>query len=192
MRAPNRVNRIGKLSLVMLVSSTLSHALAWAVYLVVAAGLVIWPLWQGEGGDDPRVLATVFAPVALSGLGLSIVVGQGRRADGNSMSAILAVLLTVFCVLAIFAVAMLHLPVAIKLAIGLLIAFYPIALTLGAGRGIRSFLLGVTVILLLGFCAMASLSVGIFFLPSALAMAVATVASLLAQPSPRLGGRQKI
>ena len=190
MRTQNRVNRVGKLSLAMLVASTVSHALAWAVYLVVAAGLVIWPRWQGEGGDDLRVLATVFAPVALSGLGLSIAVGQGRRADGNSMSIISVVLLTVFCGLAILAVVLLHLPAAIKVVIVLFIALYPIVLTLGGGRGARSFLLGITVILLLGFSAMAIFSVGIFFLPSALAMAVATVASLLVRPSPRLGGRQ--
>ncbi len=192
MRTQNRVNRIGKLSLVMLVASTVSHALAWAVYLIVAVGLVVWPRWQAEDGDDLRVLATVFAPVALSGLGLSIAVGQGRRADGNSMSIISAVLITVFCGLAILAVVLFHLPAAIKVAIGLFIALYPIVLTLGGGRGAQSFLLGITVILLLGFSAMASFSVGIFFLPSALAMAVATVASLLARPSPRLGGRQTI
>ena len=188
----NRVNRIGKLSLVMLVSSAVSHALAWVAYLVVAVGLVILPRWQGEGGDDLRVLATVFAPVALSGLGLAIVAGQGRRAESNPISIISAFLITMFCGLAILAVALLHLPAAIKVVIGLFIALYPIVITLAEGPGTQSLLLGITVILLLGFSAIAIFSVGIFFLPSALAMAVATVASLLAWLSPRLGGRQNL
>ena len=185
MRTQDEVNQTGKLGQVMLVSSTLSHALAWAVYLVVAAGLVIWPRWQGEGGDDLRVLATTFAPVALSGLGLSIVIAQGRRADGNSVPVMLAVPLASSCGLALLAVVMLHLPGTIKLVAVLFIASYPLVLMLGGGRGARSLLLWITVILLLGFSAVAIFSVGIFFLPSALAMAVAAVASLLAGPFSR-------
>ena len=169
----------------MLISSAISHALAWIVYLVVAFGLVLWPAWQDGDGEDLSVLATVFTPVALSGLGWLTVLVQGRRADGKPMSIISAVLLTVVCGLAILSIVPIHLPVSAKLTIGLIVGFYPIILTLGVGRGGRSLLLGITVALLLGFSALAIFSVGIFFLPAALAMLVATVASLSARSSPK-------
>ena len=127
--------------------------------------------------------ATVFAPVALSGLGLLTVLDQGRLVDSNPMSIIFAVLLTLFCGLAIFSIVLIHLPGSVKLTIGLIVGFYPIILTLGVGRGGRSLLLGITMALLLGFSAIAIHSVGIFFLPAALAMLVATAASLLAKSS---------
>ena len=177
------MSQIGIFNQVMLISGAISHALAWIVYLVVAFGLVLWPAWQGSDGEDLRVLATVFAPVALSGLGWLTILVRGRRADGKLMSVISAVLLTVFCGLAILSVVLIHLPVSAKLTIGLIVGFYPIILTLGVGRGGRSLLLGIMVALLLGFSALAIFSVGIFFLPAALAMLVATVASLLARPS---------
>ena len=166
----------------MLISSAISHALAWIVYLVVAFGLVLWPAWQDGDGEDLRVLATVFTPVALSGLGWLTVLVQG---DGKPMSIISAVLLTVVCGLAILSIVLIHLPVSAKLTIGLIVGFYPIILMLGVGRGGRSLLLGITVALLLGFSALAIFSVGIFFLPAALAMLVATVASLSARSSPK-------
>ena len=174
---------VGIANQVMLISSAVSHALAWIAYLVVTFGLVLWPAWQDGDGQDLIVLATVFAPVALSGLGLLTVLDQGRLVDSNPMSIIFAVLLTLFCGLAIFSIVLIHLPVSVKLTIGLIVGFYPIILTLGVGRGGRSLLLGITMALLLGFSALASLSVGIFFLPAALAMLVATAASLLAKSS---------
>ena len=97
------------------------------------------------------------------------------------MSIISAVLLTLFCGLAILSIVLIHLPVSVKLTIGLIVGFYPIVLALGVGRGGRSLLLWITMALLLGFSVLASLSVGIFFLPVALAMLVATVASLFAE-----------
>ena len=163
---------VGIAKQVMLISSAVSHALAWIAYLVVTFGL----------GQDLIVLATVFAPVALSGLGLLTVLDQGRLVDSNPMSIIFAVLLTLFCGLAIFSIVLIHLPVSVKLTIGLIVGFYPIILTLGVGRGGRSLLLGITMALLLGFSA-TILSVGIFFLPATLAMLVATAASLLAKSS---------
>ena len=167
---------VGIANQVMLISSAVSHALAWIAYLVVTFGLVLWP-------QDLIVLATVFAPVALSGLGLLTVLDQGRLVDSNPMSIIFAVLLTLFCGLAIFSIVLIHLPVSVKLTIGLIVGFYPIILTLGVGRGGRSLLLGITMALLLWFSAIAILSVGIFFLPATLAMLVATAASLLAKSS---------
>ena len=163
---------------VMLISSAVSHALAWIVYLVATFGLVVWPAWRGGDGEDLRVLVAVFAPVALSGLGLLTVLNQGRLADSKPVSIISAALLILFCGLAILFIVLTHLPVPVKLTIGLILGFYPIVLALGVGRAGRSLLLGVTVVLLLGFCALAIFSVGIFFLPAALAMLVATVASL--------------
>ena len=174
---------VGIANQVMLISSAVSHALAWIAYLVVTFGLVLWPAWQDGDGQDLIVLATVFAPVALSGLGLLTVLDQGRLVDSNPMSIIFAVLLTLFCGLAIFSIVLIHLPVSVKLTIGLIVGFYPVILMLVAGRAIRSLLLGITMALLLGFSAIAILSVGIFFLPAALAMLVATAASLLAKSS---------
>ena len=173
---------------VMLISGAVSHALAWIVYLVVTFGLVLWPAWQDGDGEDFRVLATVFAPVALTGLGLLTVLDQGRLADSKPVSIVSAVLLTLFCGLAILSIALIHLPVSVKLTIGLIVGFYPVILTLVAGRGSRSLLLWITMALLLGFIALASLSGGIFFLPAALAMLVAMVSSLFAEsyaPTPR-------
>ena len=175
------MSQVGISNQVMLISSAVSHALAWIVYLVVSFGLVLWPAWQDGDGEDLRVLATVFAPVALSGLGWLTVLDQGRLADGKPMSIVSAVLLTLFSGLAILSIVLIHLPVPVKLTIGLIVGFYPIILTLGVGRGGRSLLLGIATALLLGFSALAILSVGIFFLSAALAMLVATVASLLAR-----------
>ena len=166
---------------VMLISSAVSHALAWIAYLAVTFGLVLWPAWRDGDGEDSRVLATVFAPVALTGLGLLTVLDQGRLADSKPVSIISAVLLTLFCGLAVLSIAFIHVPVSVKLTIGLIVGFYPVILTLVSGRVIRSFLLGIAMVLLFGFSALASLSVGIFFLPAALAMLVGTVASLSAE-----------
>ena len=172
------ISKAGMANQVMLISSAVSHGLAWIAYLVVTFGLVVWPVWQDRDGEDLRVLTTVFAPVALSGLGLLTVLNQGRLDDSKPVSIISAVLLTLFCGLAILFIVLTHLPVSVKLTIGLILGFYPIILTLGAGRGGRSLLLGITMALLLGFSALAIYSVGIFFLPATLAMFVATVASL--------------
>ena len=123
---------------VMLISGAVSHALAWIVYLVVTFGLVLWPAWQDGDGEDLRLLATVFAPVALTGLGLLTVLDQGRLADSKPVMIIYAVLLTLFCGLAILSIVLIHLPVSVKLTIGLIVGFYPVVLTLVAGRGGRS------------------------------------------------------
>ena len=70
---------------VMLISSTVSHALAWIVYLVVTFSLVIWPAWQHGDGEDLRVLATVFMPGGADWLGSVNRTGPGptgrRQAD---------------------------------------------------------------------------------------------------------------
>ena len=187
-KSARMMSNVGMASQVMLISGAVSHALAWIVYLVVTFGLVLWPAWQDGDGEDLRVLATVFAPVALTGLGLLIVLDQGRLADSKPVMIIYAVLLTLFCGLAILSIVLIHLPVSVKLTIGLIVGFYPVVLTLGVGRGGRSLLLWITMALLLGFSALASLSVGIFFLPAALAMLVATVSSMFAEsyaPVPR-------
>ena len=165
---------------VVLISSAVSHALAWMAYLVVTFGLVLWPTWHDGDGEDLRVLATVLAPVAISGLGLLTVLDQGRLASSKPTSIISAALLILFCGLAILSIILIHLPLWVELTIGLIVGSYPIVLALGVGR---SLLLGIAMALLLGFSALAIFSVGIFFLPAVLAMLAATVASLLARPS---------
>ena len=175
---------VGKSNHVMLISSAVSHALAWAVYLVVSFGLVLWPAWQGGAGDDLIALATLFTPVALSGLGWLTVLTQGRPA---ARSLTLAGLLLVFCGLAILSIVFIYLPTSVKLAIGIIIGFYPVVLALDVRWGGRALLLGITAFLLLGFSALAVFSVGVFFLPTALAMLVAALASLFARSAPEAG-----
>ncbi len=174
----------GKFNHVMLISGAVSHALAWVVYLVVSFGLVLWPAWQDRDGRDLIVLATLFMPVALSGLGWLAVLTQGRRVDGKTRSLTLAGLLLVFCALAILSIVFIRLPTPAKLAVMIIIGFYPVVLALDVGRGGRSLLLGITTFLLLGFSALAAFSVGVFFLPTALAMLVAALASLFARSAP--------
>ena len=174
----------GKFNQVMRISSFVSHALAWAVYLVVSFGLVIWPAWQDGDGEDLKVLATVFAPVALSGLGWLTVLIQGRRAAGKPVPWTVAGLLAVYCVLAIFAIALIHLPVMVKVAAGIIVGFYLAVLASDVGKTGRSLLLGIAAVLLLGFSALAVFSVGFFFLPTALAMVVAALVSLVVRSSP--------
>ena len=187
-KSARMMSNVGMANQVMLISSAVSHALAWIAYLVVTFGLVLWTAWQDGDGEDLRVLITVFAPVARTGFGLLTVLDQGRLADSKPVSIISAVLLTLFCGLAILSIVLIHLPVSVKLTIGLIVGFYAIVLTLGVGRGGRSLLLCIPMALLLGFSALAIHSVGIFFLPAALAMLVSTVASLFAEshaPTPR-------
>ena len=88
-------------------------------------GLVLWPAWQDGDGEDLRALTTVFAPVALSGLGLLTVLDQGRLAGSKPVRIIYAVLLTLFCGLAILSIVLIHLPVSVKLTIGLIVGFLP-------------------------------------------------------------------
>ena len=178
---------VGKINQVMLISCVVSHAMAWVVYLVVVFGLVLWPALRDGDGDDLIVLATVFFPVALSGLGWLTVLTQGRQAGGKARSSTLAGLLLVFCALAILSIVFIHLPTLVKLAIGVIIGFYPVVLALDVRWGGRSLLLGITAFLLLGFSALAGFSVGVFFLPTVLAMLVAALASLFARPSPEAG-----
>ena len=111
----------GKFYQVMRISSFVSHALAWAVYLVVSFGFVVWPALRDGYGEDLKVLATVFAPVAISGLGWLTVLTQGRRATGKPVPRTVAVFLAVFCVLAIFTVALIYLPILVKLVIGIML-----------------------------------------------------------------------
>ena len=108
---------------VVLISSAVSHALAWMAYLVVTFGLVLWPTWHDGDGEDLRVLATVLAPVAISGLGLLTVLDQGRLASSKPTSIISAALLILFCGLAILSIILIHLPLWVELTIGLIVGF---------------------------------------------------------------------
>ena len=176
----------GTFNQVMRISSFVSHALAWAVYLVVSFGLVIWPALRDGEGEDLKVLVTVFAPVAISGLGWLTVIIQGCRQTDRPVTMVLAVLLAAFCVLAIFSVALLRLPAMVKLAIGIIVGFYLIVLVVDVGKAGRSLLLGIGAALLLGFSVLASFSVGFLFLPTFLAMVVAALASLVVRPPPEI------
>ena len=172
-----------QISQLVIFSSAIAHALALAVYLPLAIRLVVWPSLRGGHGEDLEVLITSFMPVALTGLGLLVVLINGLQGAFNKSHFLaLAALLLLFCGLGIFSISQLHLPLELKLAVGSVIGSFSIILIVDAGNlGMAIVLWGVG-FLLLGFCALAMLSVGIFYLPAALALLVAAAASILRLP----------
>ena len=106
-------------------SSAVAHALAWAVYLPLAIGFVVWPVFRGGHGEDLKVLITMFMPVELTGVGLLAVLINGLQgAWKTSRFLALAALLLVFCGLGIFSISQLHLPLEVKLAAGSVIGSF--------------------------------------------------------------------
>ena len=174
-----------QISQLVILSSAIAHALAWVVYLPLAVGLAVWPALQGGLGEEQKVLVTLFMPVALTGLGLLVVLINGLQGACNKSPFLaLAALLLVFCGLGIFSISQLHLPLELKLAAGIVIGSFSIILVVDAGNlGVALSLWGVG-LLLMGFCVLAMFSVGIFYLPAALALLVAAAASLLRRPFP--------
>ena len=170
-------------SRLVILSSAIAHALAWAVYLPLVIGFVVWPALRGGEGEDLKVLITVLMPVELTGLGLLAVLINGLQGAYNkSRFLALAALLLVFCGLGIFSISQIHLPFELKLAVGSVIGSFSIILLVDAGNlGVALVLWGVG-LLLLGFCALAMFSVGIFYLPAALALLIAAAANLLGRP----------
>jgi len=170
-------------SRLVILSSAVAHALAWAVYLPLVIGFVVWPALRGGDGEDLKVLITVFMPVELTGLGLLAVLINGfQGAYNKSHFLALAALFLVFCGLGIFSISQLHLPLELKLVAGGVVSSFSIILMVDAGKlGVALVLWGVG-LLLLGFCALAVFSVGIFYLPAALALLVAAAASLRRLP----------
>ncbi len=159
----------------------IAHALAWVAYLPVAVGLVIWPYLRGGRGEDFTVLATVFLPVALTGLAL-LTLFSGRRSAGISFLAargrVVSLLVVLMAGLAIYSISQVHLPAWAKLIIGSAIAGIAFGPLLTAGKMGRVVALWVAGLLILGFCALAAFSVGILFLPAALtSLALAAVFS---------------
>ncbi len=160
----------------------IAHLMAWVVYLPVAVGLVVWPYLLGERGEDFKVLATVFLPVALTGLALLTVL-TSRRNGGISLLAartrVVPRLLVLMAGLGIYSVSQVHLPVGAKLIIGAAIAAIALGPVLTAGKMGRVVALWVAALWLLGFCGLAAFSVGFLFLPAAFALlSLATVFSL--------------
>ncbi len=148
-----------------------AHVLAWVAYLPVAVGLVLWPYLQGGRGENVGVLATLFVPVALTGLALLTVLAARRNREIPILAArerVIPILLVLMAGLAIYAVSQVHLPVWAKLIIGSAIAGIALGALLTSGMTGRALTLWGAAILLLGFCALAIASVGILFLPAAL------------------------
>ena len=102
-------------SRLVILSSAISNALAWVVYLPLAIGLVVWPALQGGRSEDLKVLITLFMPVTLTGLGLLAVLINGLQgAWKTSRFLALAALLLMFCGLGVFSISQLHLPLELK------------------------------------------------------------------------------
>ncbi len=149
-----------------------AHVLALVAYLPVAVGLVIWPYFQGWHGEDFIVLATVFVPVALTGIALLTVLAARRNRDISILAArerVVPFLLVIMAGLAIYAFSQVYLPVWVKLVIGVAIGGMALGSLLTSGKTGRALTLWAAALLLLGFCALALASVGILFLPAALA-----------------------
>ncbi len=91
----------------------IAHGLAWVAYLPLAVGLVIWPYLRGGRGEDFTVLATVFLPVALTGLAL-LTLFSGRRSACISFLAarerFVSLLVLLMAGLAIYSISQVHLP----------------------------------------------------------------------------------
>ena len=149
-----------------------AHVLAWVVYLPVAVGLVLWPYLQGERGENVGVLATLLLPVALTGLALLTVLAARRNREIPLLAArerVVPILLALMAGLAIYAFSQVYFPVWSKLIIGSAIAGIALGPLLTAGKIGRVLALWGAAFLLLGFCVLALFSVGILFLPAALA-----------------------
>ena len=177
-RAKDSMTQGGRASWILAI---VAHVLAWVAYLPVAVGLVLWPFLQGGHGEEFKVLATVFVPVALTGLALLTVLAARRNRDISLLAArgrVVPILLALMAGLAIYAFSQVYLPVWAKLIIGSAIAGIALGSLLAAGKIGRVLVLWATALLLLGFCALALFSVGILSLPSALAsLGLATVFS---------------
>ncbi len=164
-----------------------AHVLAWVAYLPLAVGLVLWPYLRGGRGEDFTVLATVFLPVALTGLAfLSLL--SGRRSAGVSFLAdrerFVSLLAVLMAGLAIYSISQVHLPWGPKVVIGVAIGGVALGPLLNAGKIGRVAALWVAALLLLGFCALGLASVGILFLPAALtSLALAAVFSFSKTPA---------
>ena len=158
-----------------------AHVLAWVAYLPLAVGLVLWPYLRGGRGEDFTVLATVFLPVALTGLALLTVLAARRNREFSILAArerVFPILLALMAGLAIYAFSQVYLPVWVKLVIGVVIGGLALGALLTAGKTGRALTLWVAALLLLGFCALGLASVGILFLPAALtSLALAAVFS---------------
>ena len=155
--------------------SAAAHLLAWVAYLPIVIGIVLWPVLQGEYGIEFKVLVTVFTPVSLTGLGFLTIVNNIQRAEGKPVSSSLVVLLIIFCALGIFAVSQFHLPLQIRLLLGIAIGSFSIISITDLGDVGSVFFLLFASFLSLGFCALSMFSVGAFFAPSALALLGSTI-----------------
>ncbi len=155
--------------------------LALVASLPLAVGLVLWPYFQGGHGEGFGVLAAVFVPVALTGLALLTVLAARRNREFSILAArerVIPILLVLMAGLALYAVSQIFLPVWVKLVNGAVIGGLALGALLAAGKTGRALTLWVAALLLLGFCALGLASVGILFLPAALAsMSLAAVFS---------------
>ena len=171
--------RVGKATWILAIAA---HVLAWVVYLPVAVGLVVGPYLLGGRGEDFKVLATVFLPVALTGLALLTVLTSPRDAGISSLAArtpVVPLLLVLMAGLGIYSVSQVYLPLGAKLFIGAAIAAIALSPVLIVGKIGQVVGLWAAAVLLLGFCVLAVLGLGFLFLPSAFALlSLAAVFSL--------------
>ena len=150
--------------------AVVAHLLAWAAYLPVVAALVLWPRFQGEEGEDFRILITVFLPVALTALVLLLVRSTGWSRDtANDKEGFIVRdwLPVVPAGLGIYGVSQIHLPTLVKLLLGGLLLAVAASSLPGVARWGKLLGLWVAVVVLWGFCGLAALSVGLLFVPAA-------------------------
>lgn len=142
--------------------SALSHALAWAAYLGLYVGLL-----QDE--DLAARLALLF-PVAFSGVAFLWLLDLHFRKTSHPMASVAVESLVVVAAgFGISVVWQFHLPLEAKVAVALVVGGMASALLLAAVRPV----LWICALLLVFFCLLGALSVGIFFLPAAVALLIA-------------------
>jgi hypothetical protein len=135
-----------------IVLAALAHALAWIVFLF----LVFWPLYQGS-------VTTAVPAVAPDGIGIPpVAAAPGVSSQEVRFSeSILEVNGPVVLI-------PLAVPVLLTAA-GLLVAL------IARGRWTRLALVLAAAVLLLGFCVLTGFSIGLFYLPAALALLASAI-----------------
>ena len=148
-----------------LISSGISHALAWAAYV----GCIVL---FGEG-QDSSIKFTLLMPVVLTGLAfLAVLLIKFRLAGSDLLVSLSAALILGLCLVGIYSLWQFEDSPAVRYpAAGLVVALSLVALF---GSHIRTaVLLWLTTLLMLAICYLGVASVGGFFAPSTVALFIA-------------------
>jgi hypothetical protein len=120
------------------------------------------------------VRITLLMPVMLTGLAfLGLLTVRLRQAHTYPFVGLALVSVLAVCLIGSYSIWQFHLPMLIKLIVSLLIGSLATVVLFDFGEAGTRFLLLVSAILMSGFCLVAIASVGMLFVPSAIALSVA-------------------